>query len=205
MTGADEFYLTGAVALTHDAEKKSNDGFIGFMTEPISINDGQTKKFEKIKLTSGEVLKNGDQVLWDGVHPDNAFLVVTAVAWDKDTSSSWENTASTYLSAVTTSIAGALGTASGVASATATVASGIGLLTAAAWATAVAAAILGVVAVIVAFDKDDNLGYGKFIHQVGSNNNDRVKEQSIKFSGDSSWCSKWDYDVKLKIVEYSSD
>ena len=70
VTGADEFYVTGAVS---DGPNNA-----GVLTRPIRINNGQTTEF-------GE----GGGTVFDADVPNKSILKVVLIAFDADSSKDW--------------------------------------------------------------------------------------------------------------------
>ncbi|AFZ22086.1 hypothetical protein [Allocoleopsis franciscana] len=72
VTGADEFYLVGAIS---DGQQSS-----GVLTRPISVNDKQTKSFGI-----------GGGTVFDAEVPEDRILKVALVAFDEDAGKDWSN------------------------------------------------------------------------------------------------------------------
>ncbi|MBD1823117.1 hypothetical protein H6F51_11580 [Cyanobacteria bacterium FACHB-DQ100] len=70
VTGADEFYLTGAVS--------DGGNSAGVLTRPISVNDKQTKAFGI-----------GGGTIFDADVPENRILKVALIAFDEDSNKDW--------------------------------------------------------------------------------------------------------------------
>ena len=88
VTGADEFYLTGAVT---DGKTTS-----AVLTRPISINDGETKNF----TIGGGTVFNADV-------PNDAILKVGLIAFDEDAAKDW-NRRQEIINRITTTVSGGL-------------------------------------------------------------------------------------------------
>jgi hypothetical protein len=133
LTGADEFYLLGAVA-------RDNGPPTPVLTSPININDGQTRGFDPAQAR-----------IFDGKLAPRESLALSLIAYDEDVAHDWENRPK-WINDMGAKLGGA---GAGVA-ATALASSPVG------WATlaglAVAGAAAGGLLLAVAGDKDDRLG-----------------------------------------------
>ncbi|WP_414548921.1 hypothetical protein [Anabaena sp. CCY 0017] len=172
VTGADEFYIVGAVGLAPMGKKENDDLKIrGVLTRPISINDKQTKKFGQ-----------GGGTVFDSDVPENRILQIALVAFDEDSNKDWSNHGETV-----TKIGAGVSTALLATSVPPAQVAGLILPVA-----------IGVVGGIMKMDKDDELGQHLREFPVQSlPNGSHLQIWNFKKRGN--WYSSWDYTVRYKI------
>ncbi len=163
VTGADELYLVGA--LVGGTTTKA------ILTTPMSINDGEVKKF-----------KPDQSILFEGEVPAGESIKGGIKAYDEDAGKDWSKYGDTVTS-ITTAVSGALSAAGPK-----------GVLA----GTILSAAVKGV-GFLASLDKDDLLGSTELVISSTGPAFEEVSWR-FKKSGSFLGYSDWDYTLRYRIT-----
>lgn len=172
VTGADEFYIVGAVGSYSKLGAVGDDLKLRtVLTVPISINDKQRKSFGQ-----------GGGIVFDDDVPENQTLYIVLAGFDEDSNKDWSKHGD-----MVTKLGSTIST--GLLASNAPPAQVAGII--------LPLAIAGVGA-IMKMDKDDKLGETKRDLPIAAlPNGSHTQFWSLKKPG--GWYSNWDYTVTYKI------